>query len=165
MCRKLTNDDYADKDPEQALKDFRHRVAEYEKVYETVEDNEDAGNACYVKVYNVSGRAVDCLERMLTGSFGLYYYCRLGKRSKRVIARDSFRATSCPYWRYKSNLDWCLIIHPLTMPFLARISIYVLDAFGSFVLVRAPQAATEFWVWTLICRQKATASPRPLAVS
>ncbi|DAZ95915.1 TPA: hypothetical protein N0F65_012626, partial [Lagenidium giganteum] len=50
--RKLSNDDYANRDPEQALKDFRQRVAEYEKVYQTVEDNEDEGNACYVKVYN-----------------------------------------------------------------------------------------------------------------
>uniref|UniRef100_M4BXK5 6-phosphofructo-2-kinase domain-containing protein n=1 Tax=Hyaloperonospora arabidopsidis (strain Emoy2) TaxID=559515 RepID=M4BXK5_HYAAE len=37
---------------EVALSDFRQRVQEYEKVYETVEDTEDGGNACYVKVYN-----------------------------------------------------------------------------------------------------------------
>ena len=35
-----------------ALADFRQRVQEYEKVYETVEDTEDGGQACYVKVYN-----------------------------------------------------------------------------------------------------------------
>ncbi|CEG47813.1 6-phosphofructo-2-isoform a [Plasmopara halstedii] len=50
--RKLTNADYKDKDPEEALADFRQRVHEYGKVYETVEDTEDSGNACYVKVYN-----------------------------------------------------------------------------------------------------------------
>uniref|UniRef100_A0AAV1VL39 6-phosphofructo-2-kinase domain-containing protein n=1 Tax=Peronospora matthiolae TaxID=2874970 RepID=A0AAV1VL39_9STRA len=50
--RKLLNADYKDKDPEVALSDFRQRVQEYEKVYETVEDTEDGGNACYVKVYN-----------------------------------------------------------------------------------------------------------------
>ncbi|RLN37325.1 hypothetical protein BBJ28_00019242 [Nothophytophthora sp. Chile5] len=50
--RKLSNADYKDKDPEVALADFRQRVAEYTKVYETVEDSEDDGNACYVKVYN-----------------------------------------------------------------------------------------------------------------
>lgn len=50
--RKLTNDDYAGKDPERALADFRQRVAEYEKVYQTVEDGEDDGKVCYVKVYN-----------------------------------------------------------------------------------------------------------------
>lgn len=48
------NDDYRGVDPEKALSDFRQRVAEYEKVYQTVEDTEDDGNACYVKVYNVS---------------------------------------------------------------------------------------------------------------
>lgn len=52
--RKLLNDDYKGVDPEKALADFRQRVAEYEKVYQTVEDCEDDGNACYVKVYNVS---------------------------------------------------------------------------------------------------------------
>ncbi|KAF1795238.1 Histidine phosphatase superfamily [Phytophthora cactorum] len=50
--RKLSNADYKDKDPEVALADFRQRVHEYQKVYETVEDTEDGGNACYVKVYN-----------------------------------------------------------------------------------------------------------------
>uniref|UniRef100_K3WPZ1 6-phosphofructo-2-kinase domain-containing protein n=1 Tax=Globisporangium ultimum (strain ATCC 200006 / CBS 805.95 / DAOM BR144) TaxID=431595 RepID=K3WPZ1_GLOUD len=50
--RKLSNDDYVGKDPEQALADFRQRVAEYERVYQTVEDTEDGGNVCYVKVYN-----------------------------------------------------------------------------------------------------------------
>lgn len=50
--RKLLNADYKDKNPEEALVDFRQRVHEYEKVYETVEDTEDGGNTCYVKVYN-----------------------------------------------------------------------------------------------------------------
>ncbi|ETP41609.1 hypothetical protein F442_11319 [Phytophthora nicotianae P10297] len=50
--RKLLNADYKDKDPEVALADFRQRVHEYQKVYETVEDTEDGDNACYVKVYN-----------------------------------------------------------------------------------------------------------------
>ncbi|TDH65153.1 uncharacterized protein CCR75_008069 [Bremia lactucae] len=50
--RKLTNADYQDKAPEVALADFRKRVHEYEKVYETVEDTEDSGRACYVKVFN-----------------------------------------------------------------------------------------------------------------
>lgn len=53
IIRKLANDDYAGKDEEQALADFRQRVAEYERVYQTVEDSEDDGNICYVKVYNV----------------------------------------------------------------------------------------------------------------
>lgn len=98
MGRKLTNDDYADKDPEQALEDFRHRVAEYEKVYETVEDNEDAGNACYVKVYNVSEKeAVDSpTGRRRVRVESHVFPCRLEKRSKRATARASFRATSCP---------------------------------------------------------------------
>ncbi|KAG7381425.1 hypothetical protein PHYPSEUDO_006043 [Phytophthora pseudosyringae] len=50
--RKLSNADYKDTNPEVALADFRQRVHEYQKVYETVEDTEDGGNACYVKVYN-----------------------------------------------------------------------------------------------------------------
>ncbi|KAJ0407411.1 hypothetical protein ATCC90586_003821 [Pythium insidiosum] len=50
--RKLQNDDYAGRDPEQALADFMQRVREYEQVYQTVEDGEDDGDACYVKVYN-----------------------------------------------------------------------------------------------------------------
>jgi broad specificity phosphatase PhoE/predicted kinase len=50
--RKCSNDDYSQSDPERALSDFIQRVREYEKVYQTVEDSEDEGRACYVKVYN-----------------------------------------------------------------------------------------------------------------
>lgn len=50
--RKVVNDDYVGTDPERALSDFVQRVREYEKVYQTVEDTEDHGNVCYVKVYN-----------------------------------------------------------------------------------------------------------------
>ncbi|OQR99526.1 phosphoglycerate mutase [Thraustotheca clavata] len=50
--RKLKNEDYANADPETALADFKERVAKYEKVYETIEDSENDGRICYVKVFN-----------------------------------------------------------------------------------------------------------------
>eukprot|EP00903_Cladosiphon_okamuranus_P011667 g10973.t1 len=55
---KLKNDDYKNQDPDKALKDFKQRVKAYEKVYETIEDNEDDGGIQYIKLYNVGQKVV-----------------------------------------------------------------------------------------------------------
>jgi len=54
---KLENDDYKDMDPDVARKDFELRVKAYEKVYETIDDNENDGHIKYIKIYNV-GRKI-----------------------------------------------------------------------------------------------------------
>eukprot|EP01104_Vermistella_antarctica_P006174 TRINITY_DN16899_c0_g1_i1.p1 TRINITY_DN16899_c0_g1~~TRINITY_DN16899_c0_g1_i1.p1 ORF type:complete len:600 (+),score=60.93 TRINITY_DN16899_c0_g1_i1:156-1802(+) len=53
---KLSNADYKDTDPEEALKDFQRRLAQYETAYEPIEENE-ADPISYIKVINV-GRQV-----------------------------------------------------------------------------------------------------------
>lgn len=55
---KLQNDDYRSMDPEQARRDFLERVRAYEKVYETVEDDEDSGNISYIKLINVGQKVI-----------------------------------------------------------------------------------------------------------
>jgi broad specificity phosphatase PhoE/predicted kinase len=50
---KLHNEDYKDMDPERALADFQARVEAYEKIYQTIEDDEDNGNVAYIKLINV----------------------------------------------------------------------------------------------------------------
>eukprot|EP00434_Breviolum_minutum_P034484 symbB.v1.2.030525.t1/scaffold3438.1/size56642/5 len=47
---KLANDDYRNMDPTKARLDFIRRV---EARYQTVTDQEDEGEICYVKLYNV----------------------------------------------------------------------------------------------------------------
>ena len=46
--------DYADVDPEEAVRDFRARIAHYEKVYETIDDSDGS----YIKIIDVGGKIV-----------------------------------------------------------------------------------------------------------
>lgn len=55
---KLQNDDYRGMDPDQAREDFRQRVLAYEKVYETIEDDEDNSQICYLKLVNVGQKTI-----------------------------------------------------------------------------------------------------------
>lgn len=55
---KLQNDDYKDMDPAKARSDFMERVRAYEKVYETVADEEDGGNISYIKLINVGQKVI-----------------------------------------------------------------------------------------------------------
>mmetsp|Transcript_45959 Transcript_45959/g.103163 ORF Transcript_45959/g.103163 Transcript_45959/m.103163 type:complete len:571 (+) Transcript_45959:92-1804(+) len=50
---KLANDDYRNMDPAKARADFENRVKEYEARYQSVVDQEDGGEICYVKLFNV----------------------------------------------------------------------------------------------------------------
>jgi broad specificity phosphatase PhoE/predicted kinase len=51
---KLSMPDYAGMDPEEAVRDFRARIAHYERVYEPVEDDESA----YIKIVDVGQKVV-----------------------------------------------------------------------------------------------------------
>ncbi|KAL8964481.1 MAG: hypothetical protein Q9183_004420, partial [Haloplaca sp. 2 TL-2023] len=53
---KTTSPDYKDQDPELAAKDFRDRIRNYEKVYETID--EDEKDLTYVKLINVGKKVV-----------------------------------------------------------------------------------------------------------
>mmetsp|Transcript_10929 Transcript_10929/g.44285 ORF Transcript_10929/g.44285 Transcript_10929/m.44285 type:complete len:786 (+) Transcript_10929:224-2581(+) len=55
---KLQNADYKGRDPEEALRDFKARVREYEQRYETVEDDEYRGAVSYIKIINVGEKIV-----------------------------------------------------------------------------------------------------------
>lgn len=55
---KLQNADYMGMDPDQARKDFMARVVAYEKVYESIQDDEDHGNISYLKLINVGQKTI-----------------------------------------------------------------------------------------------------------
>lgn len=55
---KLQNDDYKNVDPETARADFMSRVHAYEKVYETIEDDEDSNRVSYIKLINVGQKVI-----------------------------------------------------------------------------------------------------------
>jgi 6-phosphofructo-2-kinase/fructose-2,6-biphosphatase 2 len=53
---KTTSPDYKGQDPEAAALDFRNRIRNYEKVYETIDDNEK--HYTYVKLINVGSTVI-----------------------------------------------------------------------------------------------------------
>ncbi|GAB1736097.1 hypothetical protein NU219Hw_g6148t1 [Hortaea werneckii] len=53
---KLSSPDYQGQDPEEAAKDFRQRISMYERVYETVD--EDESDMTYCKVINVGSQVI-----------------------------------------------------------------------------------------------------------
>ncbi|CAO3617750.1 unnamed protein product [Cunninghamella blakesleeana] len=55
---KLLGPDYKDKDPQEALADFRSRVANYERAYEPVGDWEEENDLEYCKMINVGKKVV-----------------------------------------------------------------------------------------------------------
>eukprot|EP01034_Spumella_vulgaris_P022553 gene22554-28687_t len=55
---KLKNDDYKDIDPVTARADFMSRVKAYEKVYETINDDEDSQMISYIKLINVGQKVI-----------------------------------------------------------------------------------------------------------
>lgn len=53
MRLKLSGPDYKNVDPEEALDDFRIRVANYEKAYEPISEEEEKADVEYCKLINV----------------------------------------------------------------------------------------------------------------
>lgn len=53
MRLKLSGPDYKNVDPEEALDDFRRRVANYERAYETIGEEEEKTDVEYCKLINV----------------------------------------------------------------------------------------------------------------
>lgn len=53
---KTTSPDYAGQDPEEAAQDFRNRIRNYERVYETIDEDEQ--DMTYVKLINVGSQII-----------------------------------------------------------------------------------------------------------
>lgn len=55
---KLKNDDYRDMDADTARKDFMQRVKQYERVYQTITDDENNNLIAYIKLINVGQKVI-----------------------------------------------------------------------------------------------------------
>lgn len=55
---KLQNDDYKGMDVDTARRDFISRVKQYERVYETITDDENNGTIAYIKLINVGQKVI-----------------------------------------------------------------------------------------------------------
>lgn len=71
---KLLSPDYANyEDKEAALQDFKSRLANYEKVYQTICEEEEQQNVSYCKIINVGAKLVSCnIHGYLSGQVVFY---------------------------------------------------------------------------------------------
>ncbi|KKY20842.1 putative fructose-bisphosphatase [Phaeomoniella chlamydospora] len=68
---KTTSPDYEGQDPETAARDFRNRIANYEKVYESIDESEK--HYAYVKLVNVGHNVIINLIKDYLSSRLVYY--------------------------------------------------------------------------------------------
>ena len=79
---KTTSPDYKGQDPEMAAKDFRNRIRNYEKVYQTID--EDERDLTYVKLINVGGQVIINQIRDYLQSRVVYYLMNLHIRPRSI---------------------------------------------------------------------------------
>lgn len=79
---KTTSPDYKGQDPEEAALDFRNRIRNYEKVYETID--EDERDLTFVKLINVGHQVVINQIRDYLQSRVVYYLMNLHIRPRSI---------------------------------------------------------------------------------
>ncbi len=55
---KLNGPDYKNMDPDMAIADFRSRIENYQKVYETLSEAEEAQKVSYIKIIDVGRKVI-----------------------------------------------------------------------------------------------------------
>jgi 6-phosphofructo-2-kinase len=53
ISMKLKGPDYINMEPKKAIEDFKNRIKNYEKVYQTISDEEEKQNMSYIKIIDV----------------------------------------------------------------------------------------------------------------
>lgn len=98
---KTTSPDYKGQDPEEAAQDFRNRIRNYEKVYETLD--EDEADLTYVKLINVGSQFIINRIQDYLQSRVVYYLMNLHIKPRSIwISRVSFSFRE----HLKSGLTW-----------------------------------------------------------
>ncbi|EGF76257.1 hypothetical protein BATDEDRAFT_14969, partial [Batrachochytrium dendrobatidis JAM81] len=70
---KLNGPDYKFMDPEVAINDFQARIANYEKVYETISEAEEKRDVSYIKIINVGQKIIaNCIRGYLPSQCVFY---------------------------------------------------------------------------------------------
>lgn len=81
---KLTSPDYKGQDPEEAAQDFRNRISKYEKVYKTIDADNDEDEYTYLKIMNVGKQVIINRIQDYLQSRVVYYLMNLHIRPRSV---------------------------------------------------------------------------------
>lgn len=96
---KTTSPDYAGQDPEQAAQDFRNRIRNYEKVYQTIDKDED--DLTYLKIMDVGKRVIINAIQDYLQSRVVYYLTNLHiKRRSIWLSRVSHEQIASTIYNY-----------------------------------------------------------------
>lgn len=79
---KTSSPDYMGQDPEQAAQDFRNRIRNYEKVYETIDDTE--GDMTYLKIMDVGKKVIINAIQDYLQSRVVYYLMNLHIKQRSI---------------------------------------------------------------------------------
>lgn len=86
---KTTSPDYVGQDPEEAARDFRNRIRNYEKVYQTIDEDEE--DLTYVKLINVGHQVIINRIKDYLQSRVVYYLMNLHIKPRSIwISRVSW---------------------------------------------------------------------------
>jgi len=88
---KTTSPDYQGQDPEAAAQDFRNRIKNYEKVYETID--EDEKDLTYVKLIDVGSQVIINQIKDYLQSRVVYYLMNLHIKPRSIWIS---RVCPCP---------------------------------------------------------------------
>lgn len=81
---KTTSPDYQGQDPEQAALDFRNRIRNYEKVYKSINEDEDEEHLTYLKIMDVGKQVIINRIQDYLQSRVVYYLMNLHIRPRSV---------------------------------------------------------------------------------
>lgn len=81
---KTTSPDYVGQDPEEAARDFRNRIRNYEKVYKSINADGDEDHLTYLKIMNVGKQVFINRIRDYLQSRVVYYLMNLHIRPRSV---------------------------------------------------------------------------------
>jgi len=91
---KTTSPDYKGQDPDEAALDFRNRIQNYEKVYQTLDEEES--DLTYVKLINVGSQVIINRIQDYLQSRVVYYLMNLHIKPRSIwISRVCKRTQSC----------------------------------------------------------------------
>lgn len=92
---KTTSPDYIGQDPEKAVQDFRNRIRNYERVYQTLDESES--ELTYIKIMNVGKQVIINKIQDYLQSRVVYYLMNLHIKPRSIwLSRVSFNSS---YWR------------------------------------------------------------------
>jgi 6-phosphofructo-2-kinase/fructose-2,6-biphosphatase 2 len=81
---KTTSPDYVGQDPEKAAQDFRNRIKNYERVYQSINDDDAEDEYTYLKIMNVGKQVIINRIRDYLQSRIVYYLMNLHIRPRSV---------------------------------------------------------------------------------